>query len=174
MKQMYCLIAGLLIIATAVAQQNPLLQEAAAQLERAKTTTLAMAASMPEEQYTYKPVADEMTFSAQLLHMAQNISWLASAYITDTPNPFTKADLDDSGKSKATIIATVGKAFDYAITAVRNMDAERLDEQVKFFAGPMSKRQIINLMNDHQVHHRGQLVVYLRLNNVEPPKYVGW
>ncbi|GAA0551183.1 hypothetical protein GCM10009415_36390 [Chitinophaga japonensis] len=171
---MYCLLAGLLIMATAVAQPSPLLQEAAAQLERAKTTTLAMAASMPEDKYTYKPVADEMTFAAQLLHMAQNISWLASAYITDTPNPFTKADLDAKGKSKELIIATVEKAFDYAIAAVKGMDAAQLDEQVKFFAGPMSRRQIINLMNDHQVHHRGQLVVYLRLNGIQPPKYVGW
>jgi len=30
------------------------------------------------------------------------------------------------------------------------------------------------LLNDHQTHHRGQLVVYLRLNGIKPPAYIGW
>ncbi len=38
----------------------------------------------------------------------------------------------------------------------------------------MTERQIINLMNDHLTHHRAQAIVYLRLNGVMPPKYVGW
>ncbi|WP_374662973.1 DinB family protein [Parasegetibacter sp. NRK P23] len=38
----------------------------------------------------------------------------------------------------------------------------------------MSKLQIINLLSDHQTHHRGQLLVYLRLCGLTPPKYVGW
>jgi uncharacterized damage-inducible protein DinB len=38
----------------------------------------------------------------------------------------------------------------------------------------MNKLQIINLINDHQTHHRAQLLVYLRLKGVKPPEYVGW
>jgi uncharacterized damage-inducible protein DinB len=30
------------------------------------------------------------------------------------------------------------------------------------------------LMHDHHTHHRGQIIVYLRLNGLKPPKYVGW
>ncbi|NJL74904.1 MAG: hypothetical protein HC892_07620 [Saprospiraceae bacterium] len=30
------------------------------------------------------------------------------------------------------------------------------------------------LMNDHLTHHRAQMIVYLRLKDVQPPKYVGW
>lgn len=41
-------------------------------------------------------------------------------------------------------------------------------------AGRMSKLQFINLLNDHQTHHRGQMMVYLRLNGIQPPEYMGW
>ncbi|MGX5688737.1 DinB family protein [Arcticibacter tournemirensis] len=44
-----------------------------------------------------------------------------------------------------------------------NVTDDQLDEQVKFFAGPMTRRQILILMHDHKTHHLGQLIVYLRL-----------
>ena len=49
-----------------------------------------------------------------------------------------------------------------------------LDTIVDFFAGPMSKRQILTLLNDHYTHHRGQIIVYLRMNDIKPPRYRGW
>jgi uncharacterized damage-inducible protein DinB len=49
-----------------------------------------------------------------------------------------------------------------------------LNEQVDFISGKMTRRRVLLLLTDHVTHHRGQLVVYLRMKNVEPPKYVGW
>ena len=155
-------------------QTASFLIEMRARLENSKKYTLDVAKAMPEAQYDYKPVADEMTFRGQLLHMAQNVSWLTSTHLTTKPNPITEAMLKDVTGSKESVEATVGKAFDYAIEAVRDFDPAHLDEPVKFFAGSLSKRQIMMLINDHQAHHRGQLVVYLRMNNVKPPAYVGW
>jgi uncharacterized damage-inducible protein DinB len=53
-------------------------------------------------------------------------------------------------------------------------DSELLDSKVAFFAGPKTKLQILNLMQDHVTHRRGQLIVYLNLNDIQPPKYTGW
>ena len=64
--------------------------------------------------------------------------------------------------------AVMGKARGYERTAAQ------LEEKVEFFAGPMNKRQILTLLNDHQTHHCGQLIVYLRLKGVKPPDYRGW
>jgi uncharacterized damage-inducible protein DinB len=36
----------------------------------------------------------------------------------------------------------------------------------------LNKLQFINFIHDHQSHHIGQLIVYLRLNNIEPPSSV--
>lgn len=165
------LLSGSLV---ARAQSDSYLQEVVSRLENSKKSTLLMAQAMPENQYGYKPVADEMSFRAQLLHMSQNVNWLTSSHLTTQQSPFTESNLKDTGQSKAVIEQLINQAFDYAIESVRVFDAGRLDEKVTFFAGPLSKRQIMNLVNDHQAHHRGQLVVYLRMNGVKPPAYVGW
>ncbi|MDT8346268.1 MAG: DinB family protein, partial [Flavobacteriaceae bacterium] len=49
-----------------------------------------------------------------------------------------------------------------------------LSEKVNFFAGEKTKIQILNLLHDHVTHHRGQLVVYLNLKEIKPPRYTGW
>ena len=156
------------------AQSDSYLQEVSSRLENSKKSTVQLAQAMPENQYGYKPVADEMSFRAQLLHMCQNVNWLTSTHLTTQQSPFIESNLKDTGQSKAVIEQLINQAFDYAIKSVRAFDAARLDEKVTFFAGPLSKRQIMNLLNDHQTHHRGQLVVYLRMNGIKPPAYVGW
>ena len=81
---------------------------------------------------------------------------------------------DSKLRSKDSIRQVVVRAYDYAIAVLTWFSAANLSDTVKFFAGPMSKLQIINLLSDHQTHHRGQLLVYLRLFGLTPPKYVGW
>jgi uncharacterized damage-inducible protein DinB len=141
-------------------------------LKNAKEYTLKVADLMPEEKYNYKPSKEEMDFGKQLLHISKNLCWLSSSYLTGNKNPLTAAD--DKLTSKKDIIPIVIKAYDFAIDALQNFNPKALTDAVKFFSGPMNKLQIINLVQDHQTHHRGQLLVYLRLNGVKPPAYVGW
>ena len=52
---------------------------------------------------------------------------------------------------------------------------ESLEEEVDFFTTQVrNKGQILTLLNDHHTHHRGELLVYLRLQNIKPPRYQGW
>lgn len=141
-------------------------------LKNAKEYTLQVANLLPAEKYNYKPSKEEMEFGKQLLHISENLCWLSSSYLTDNKNPLTEAD----GKltSKKDIITIVIKAYDFSIDALQNFDTKALADTVKFFAGPMNKLQIINLIQDHQTHHRAQLLVYLRLNDIRPPQYIGW
>ena len=141
-------------------------------LKNAKEYTLQVANLLPAEKYNYKPSKAEMGFGKQLLHISENLCWLSSSYLTGNKNPLTEAD----GKltSKKNIIAIVIKAYDFAIDALQNFDTKALADTVKFFSGSMNKLQIINLIQDHQTHHRAQLLVYLRLNGIKPPEYVGW
>ncbi|MBU1821325.1 MAG: DinB family protein [Bacteroidetes bacterium] len=141
----------------------------------AKTYTLALAEAMPPEQYGFRPVAGEMSFAEQMAHLSANMVWLSSSYLSDEKPP-----QDLSGKealhdaTKADIVKIVERSMDYAALALQKFDPARLNEPVKFFAGPMTRRQIIALLNDHLTHHRAQAIVYLRLNGVIPPQYVGW
>lgn len=156
------------------AQSTPFLTELKSRLTNAKRYTLQVMEAMPEANYGYKPVADEMDFRAQSIHIAQNLTWLTSTHLTTKPSPLSEASLKATNQTKAEASTMVTQAYDYAIDAVSEFDAAHFDDSVKFFAGPMTKRQIMLLICDHQTHHRGQLIVYLRLNGLKPPSYVGW
>ena len=130
-----------------------------------------MAVLMPAEHYDTKPVPDIFSFKQQLLHTAENIKWLSSTYL------FTDGDKqpEDSAKmDKAAIIKYLANAYDQGLSAHYKLTTKQLDEVVPFFAGPKTRRQILLLMHDHQTHHVGQLIIYLRLQGIKPPAYIGW
>lgn len=139
--------------------------------ENSKNYLIEMAELMPEENYNYKPTEREMSFQEQLLHIRKNMVWLSSTYFV-TEN-YVKSEKIDP-KSKAEIIEELTIAFDNASEIIKNVPLDDLTTEVDFFAGPKSKLQILNLMQDHVTHHRGQLIVYLNLNEIKPPKYSGW
>lgn len=137
----------------------------------AKIYTLKMAELMPEELYDFKPVPDVMSFKEQLLHIAQNIQWLSTSYLLSGK----KSPKNDSAFiTKTAIIQRLTDAYNVGLLAHQSLSAKQLNETVSFFAGPMTKRQILLLLHDHQTHHVGQIIVYLRLKGIKPPAYIGW
>lgn len=139
--------------------------------ENSKNYLVAMAELMPEEEYDYKPTERQRSFKEQLLHIKDNMEWLSTSYFT---SELEKSHEKDVPNSKTEIIVVLGIAFDTVSEIIKNTSEESLTETVEFFAGPKTKLQILNLLQDHVTHHRGQLIVYLNLKNIEPPKYVGW
>lgn len=140
-------------------------------LQNAKAYTLEVANLMSAESYTYRPTEEQMTFSEQLIHLSSNLKRL-SYKVSSLPEP--PAPLNPFLTDKDSIREVLEDAYNYAISIMENYDTAQLADTVDFFAGPKSKLQIINLINDHQTHHRGQLMVYLRLQGIVPPRYVGW
>lgn len=145
------------------------------QLERkwsnAATYALKVAALMPEAYFEFKPVPEEMSFREQLLHMAKNIHWLSTAFLLSDPKV---QDSDSSFRDKASVLRHLKETYERALSVHQKFNPQQLDETVPFFAGPMSRRRVFFLMHDHQSHHIGQLIVYLRLMGIQPPPYVGW
>ena len=159
-------------MATAQKIDSLFLDAAITKLQNSKEYTLKVANGMPEEKFSFKPVPDEMSFGEQLLHIAANLNWLTTSYITSSKSPVTKSAT--LFKKKDEIIQVLNNTYDYAIGALKSFDAQHLPDTVSFFAGPKTKLQIISLISDHQTHHRAQISVYLRLNGIKPPEYVGW
>jgi uncharacterized damage-inducible protein DinB len=54
------------------------------------------------------------------------------------------------------------------------ISTDDLNAAIEFRKLEMSKENIFYLLRDHQVHHRGQCIVYLRMVGVKAPPYVGW
>ena len=163
----------LLILFTAlqISAQETFLEDYKIKWKNAAEYTLEFAQAMPEDQYGYTPMPVEMTFREQLKHIAANMVWLSSSYLD---GQHTTIDPSKAGDSKKEIIGMLNQAFAYAKATIDALEEKDLNETVDFFAGTMTKRRIMLLMTDHVTHHRGQLVVYLRMNNVMPPSYRGW
>lgn len=157
---------------TAYAQtQDAFLKEYLLKWQNGAQYTIEVAESMPEDKYDYKPAADVRSFREQVVHIMNNMVWLSESYLTQAK---FSGDLKRKDLSKEEIIALLRQATIFAQNAVKSFDVNDLDKTVDFFAGPMTKRQILVLMNDHMTHHRGQLIVYARINGIKPPRYRGW
>ncbi|MSU48294.1 MAG: DinB family protein [Opitutus sp.] len=174
MKILRCLLCvGALVGAIRLpAQGEDFLSESVLKWERATAYTLEVARALPRSEYGFRAAPEEMTFGQQLDHMAQNMTWLAGDHLAATKFAHPLAAKKDRTPEETIDVLTAALA--YARDAIATTKAADLGQKGKFFAGPMSKRQIVALMHDHHTHHRGQLIVYLRLKGIKPPPYRGW
>ncbi len=76
--------------------------------------------------------------------------------------------------NKEQVMQFVKDAYEYGLKVMIELDEKTLSNEFNWNAGKLNKYQFLNLIQDHQAHHVGQIIVYLRLNTIEPPKYIGW
>lgn len=157
----------LIVSGHSLAQQTTPIDAFLEKWENAKVYTLTIVESMPEDKFSFSPTERQMSFKEQLVHMKQNMDWLSATYFGGTKP-------DGATDTKAELMQSLEQSFDAVAAAVKASSPEDLQQTVDFFAGPKSKLQILNLLQDHLTHHRGQIIVYLNLNQIEPPRYVGW
>lgn len=168
-------IFGLLMFFAGFAQNNELLiQSHLIKLKNAKNYTLAVADKLDESKYMFKPVKEEMSFKEQLVHVAENIYWLSSTYIKEELNPAKDKKVSANEMNKEQVIRFVSEAYEYGFKVIEELDEKTLLKSFNWSGGKMNKYQFLNLIQDHQAHHVGQLIVYLRLQSITPPKYIGW
>ncbi len=67
----------------------------------------------------------------------------------------------------------MGTSNDFVRDSVKDVTDEQMGEIVETFAGPLTKEAVCWFLRDHMTHTRGQMVIYLRLNGIEPPQYGG-
>jgi uncharacterized damage-inducible protein DinB len=154
------------------AQDSLLLRESVQKWQNATAYTLEVARAMPWEYYDFKPVEEEFTFAQQLEHMAGNMQWLAGKYLRG--QAFTHPLLEQTTRTPEESLSLLEISLAFAEETLAHYPADSLNKVHDFFAGPLSSRQLIHLLHDHHTHHRGQLIVYLRLKGIRPPRYRGW
>ena len=167
----YILLIVILTSAFAKAQQDTPIAAFLEKWLNSKNYLVEMAEAMPEGKYDFKPTERQKTFREQLLHIKGNMDWLSTTYFEKEKKADSKEKIYTS---KAEVIKAITEAFDNTAKIIKMATPEELKEIVDFFAGPKTKLQILNLLQDHVTHHRGQLIVYLNLNDIKPPKYRGW
>ncbi|WP_373495053.1 DinB family protein [Aquiflexum sp.] len=139
---------------------------------RATEYTLDVAKAMPEENYHFKPETSAMTFGGQLLHIVDNISFLTRLISGESKTFYDRTKAEELNKDE--IIYILENANNYVGKLIAEISTSDLNEAIEFRRLEMSKENIFYLLRDHQVHHRGQCIVYLRMAGVKAPPYVGW
>lgn len=148
-------------------------------LEHAKEYTLEVANAMPEDKYTYKPSDSVRTFGEQMAHIGMSSQFIHNVFILGEEmkgDPAEMAKMEKKiGASKEETIKTLEKSFDGVISSLKSMDDEALKSKFVFFFAPnkpeFSKEDGFIFIRDHITHHRGQAIVYLRINDLVPPDY---
>ncbi|WP_299223899.1 DinB family protein [uncultured Aquimarina sp.] len=129
--------------------------------------TLKFVDIFPEEDFEFKPTPEMKSYKSQLSHIT---SWLRthSRFVID--ETFEKAKMT----SRDLIRLALEDFFDTFIERLEKMDESQFGEIVDVWYGKTTRYQIANIMDNHLSHHRGQMIVYLRLKNHKPPSYIGW
>ena len=140
--------------------------------KRSMSNSRELAEAMPANLYDYKPTPEAMSFGDQILHIASNISYLAATINGEKMSFFEKEDRQSLDKDS--IIEILDAANNHVLDLIKNTDQSQLDEEIVFANENMTKENIFYLLRGHQTHHRGQALVYLRLNGIATPAYVGW
>ncbi len=156
------------------AQENNFIKEYLERLEKSKEYLILVAETMPEDKYEFKATPESMSFSENLMHIGWAMDWHSQSLIggREARDWNTDTELKVDHKSKKEMIAKINETFDKTIKFIGNLDSKRLEERLDYFGANRTKRQILLLLADHITHHRGQMLVYMRINGLKPPRYV--
>ncbi|MFC4097352.1 DinB family protein [Euzebyella saccharophila] len=155
-------------------QQNDFIDDFLVRLENSKKYMVLVAEMIPEESFHFKPAPGSLSFAENLLHIGFAMDFHSQTLLGERAPKDWQTDtiFKTDGKSKKEMITLIEKTFDETITFLKKFNPENFGDELDYFGHTRNKRQIILLLSDHITHHRGQMLVYLRLNNIVPPRYV--
>lgn len=150
-----------------------------AELENEAKVTRTCLERVPADKFDWKPHEKSMTFGRLATHCAEMFGWTKETLKSDVLD-FAKFDFKPfEPKSSEELLAF----FDEHIAVAKTILAETADEtfmtdwtmrngEQVYFTMPKVAVMRSFVMN-HIVHHRGQLSVYLRLNDIPVPSIYG-
>ena len=143
-------------------------------LQFAEGNFLGVAEAMPEDKYSYIPAGGNFdgvrSFGEQVKHVACAQFAFFNEFEGKKPPDDCEKGGHDPAKTKAELIKYLKDSFDYSNRVIATLRANNaLDRVEGRYAGPSTKLGISVVAVWHITDHYGQLVAYLRLNDIVPP-----
>jgi uncharacterized damage-inducible protein DinB len=150
------------------------LAEFADEVRLSHAYTVECAEAMPEAKYFFRPVPEVRTFGQQMVHIGESVRGLYEVFLEGKNSP--SGTLSEAGqelvRSKADVLLGLRDSFDYVEKAAARLNDANLETRVAFLNNrEFSHRRVLHFILDHATHHRGQCIVYMRINGVRPPQY---
>src|SRR5271155_3715637 len=150
-----------------IAATNPLTTTLAIFRSNMQDKIMKSADAMPESKYSYRPTKDVRSFAEILNHVA-DISYILCSNVKGEATPGMAA----AKGSKAEIKAYLKGSFDYCDGVYSGFTDAHLNDPANFFGVKTNKMFILTQVGNHDALHYGNLVTYLRINDLEPSG--GW
>jgi hypothetical protein len=128
-----------------------------------KARMVALAEAMPADKYEFRATPAQRTYGEQLLHLAE--AHVGMFKRLDAAGKVTPPTLGKEHGREA-VIKAVTDSYDYGLAVIKADPAR--DWTAATPAGNTAARTVWSAMNLASNHY-GQLVVYLRLNDIVPP-----
>jgi uncharacterized damage-inducible protein DinB len=132
---------------------------------------IAMAEDFPEDKYPFKPVPEQRTFAAQLIHVSSSMYYFTDP-VEGKKVRYPDDPKGDDLKTKAQIVAFVKKCVADGAAAIKAKGDKGMTDSV---TDPESKQEtsVADMAYgsiEHSGEHYGQLVVYYRVAGLVPPE----
>jgi uncharacterized damage-inducible protein DinB len=147
-------------------------KQLAASFRTVRGNTLTIANEIPENKYSFKATPDVMSVGEMLAHLAISPLWqievhskkMAAIDMAFFGDHMAKAAAAEKAlRSKAEIVKALtdnGEAF---ATFLDGLDEAALAQQVELPHGGKSRFEMVLGAKEHEMHHRGQLMLVQRL-----------
>jgi uncharacterized damage-inducible protein DinB len=126
--------------------------------------------AIPKDRGDYRPREEMKTIAGQLSHIGACEEWLVQGLRHDNWGFDVFTDRPERTVEEA--LAFMEFSRQRLMSLVDELQDEGLDRPVgpnPFFSAQMARGNVILVALPHECHHRGQLVVYLRLLGITPP-----
>ena len=147
---------------------DPVVEELRRQWQSTRSLVVGLVEAIPEDKYGYKPTPEVRSFREQIQHLVgENYMFMGMVAGEKPAVPVQPENL----KARAEILKALSESYDYGTKVLAGLTDEKALEAVPGFGGQKSPRMgiVINNLKDNMDHY-GNLVTYLRLNGLVPPR----
>lgn len=142
-------------------------------IEQEARGTRQVIARVPNDRRDYRPDAKSRTAWELATHLVLSDLWFAESILNGAFVWTGEGALPAGVTDPASLAAWHERALADALTRLRAMTDEQLLREVDFFGYKGPAVTWLGMMNNHAVHHRGQLTTYLRASGSTVPAIYG-
>lgn len=129
------------------------------QFLRHRKATLQFANLMPAEQWNFKPYEGALSFGQLVAHLAGAAEWFLGHF------DGVAFDRSNVPADRAGILAFIEQKTAEQVARIEQASAEP-ERLVDFRGNPMTVNAMMANLREHEAHHKGQLMTYLRMAGV--------
>ena len=144
------------------------LTPAKATWESTRNLVIAIVEVMPEDKYDFKPTPTVRTFRDNVIHLvAENYLFFGRVAGENLGNPAQNL------KSRDELIKALRESYDYGAKVWAGLTEEKALEMIEVRGQKVQRWSAILGAIQDNMNHYGNLVIYVRLNGIVPPRSAG-